>query len=105
MSVIRPLVISVAILADSASLLLAQDQPTPMTAPTVRLVGKAQDRICKITSGTLEGTRAAITEAKKNGTEKNFKFEKDPPRWQFSRRFGHRRQESGRSGRGRGAVG
>jgi thiol-disulfide isomerase/thioredoxin len=88
MSDLLPLITSLVILAAPASLALAQDKPAPTNAPAgTESVESLKKEFQKARDAYLNELRPAIQEFRKKGTEKAFKFAKDPPRWHFSRRF------------------
>jgi thiol-disulfide isomerase/thioredoxin len=88
MSIIRSLLKSLAFLALPVSCVLAQDKPPAETASQgVESLAAVKKEYRKARDAHLAEQRAAITAARKNGTEKLLKFDKEPPRVLFSRRF------------------
>ena len=88
MSILRPSVMTLAFLSMPTPSALAQDKPAPTNAPArVETVESLKKEFQKARSAHVTELCAAIQEFRKKGTEKNFKFNKEPPRWHFSRRF------------------
>ncbi len=88
MSSVRPLFWSLALVVLPAFNVIAQDKPATQDAPPeVESVETVKKEYAKARESRLTEMRSAIAEARKKGTEKSLKFDKESPRLVFSRRF------------------